>query len=825
MLINSFTFMSFFKYTNSILKSNSINKRNRFNFKFFSKMSSEQSTIPTPGNNKQPEWFKPVTNNSTNTDDDNVDSEQSTPTPVLKLYNSLTRSKVPFIPKSSDEVTWYSCGPTVYNSSHMGHARNYVTIDMNRRILQDYFGYNVKFIQNVTDIDDKIIIRARQEYLFEEFSKDFTGDDKVSQSLINKSSESLQSYIEKNIQKTYPVNDSSEFKEWVKKIDINEEKLKNPKLPMHIKAIELSLHAIENPAEYTTDKFLESTKDIIVPLLDKELGSTITDPTIFRNTAAFWENNFDNDMKRLNVLPPTITTRVSEYIPEIIEFVEKIIANGFGYQTSDGSVYFNSGKFDKDPNHDYAKLQPWNKGDMDLIEDGEGSLSANAGGKLNPADFALWKSSKPGEPFWDSPWGQGRPGWHIECSVMASDFVGESMDIHSGGIDLAFPHHDNELAQSEAHFGCKQWVNYFLHTGHLHIEGQKMSKSLKNFITIDEALEKYSARQLRLCFALVQWNNPLDFKESLLQEVKNSESTLNNFFKNIRALKSDYEHKISKGELISKKLSTLEKNLIFKDLKRIERQVNSSFCDNLSTPLVIRSILELIAITNTYISNVGSEIRIEPLLQICQFITKILRVLGFNIRQDNLGWLEEEEDGDVGSAGNKEDIIMPYVKVLSNFRDLVRKVAINKEDYKILLETCDEIRDKDLIELNISLDDRSDNQGALIKFLNNGEKLELLRQQEEKQKLVEAKLAKKLQQLKLKEQENLIKIEKSKVSPFEMFKINEYKDLYSEWDDETGLPVKLTNGEEVTKSAKKKLVKLYEQQKKLHDEYLKNQSK
>ncbi|GME98748.1 unnamed protein product [[Candida] boidinii] len=168
---------------------------------------------------------------------------------------------------------------------------------------------------------------------------------------------------------------------------------------------------------------------------------------------------------------------------------------------------------------------------------------------------------------------------------------------------------------------------------------------------------------------------------------------------------------------------------------------------------------------------------------------------------------------------------MPYVKVLSNFRDLVRKVAINKEDYKILLETCDEIRDKDLIELNISLDDRSDNQGALIKFLNNNEKLELIKQQEEKQKLIEAKLAKKLQQLKLKEKENLIKFEKSKISPFEMFKINEYKNIYSEWDNETGLPIKLINGEEVTKSAKKKLVKLYEQQKKLHDEYLKNQSK
>ncbi|GME91427.1 cysteine-tRNA ligase activity protein [[Candida] boidinii] len=788
------------------------------------------TTTATTGNNKQPEWLIPVTNDDNNNVDSKQNMETTSTTPVLKLYNSLTRTKVPFIPKSSDEVTWYSCGPTVYNSSHMGHARNYVTIDMNRRILQDYFGYNVKFIQNVTDIDDKIIIRARQEYLFEKFSKEFINNDddddkKINKNLINKSNESLKYYIEKNLQKDYSINNSIEFKEWVKKININEEKLRNPKLPMHIKSIELSLNAIENFENYTIENFLESTKDIIVPLLDKELGSTITDPTIFRNTAAFWENNFDNDMKRLNVLPPTITTRVSEYIPEIIEFVEKIVSNGFGYQTSDGSVYFNSGKFDKDPNHDYAKLQPWNKGDMDLIEDGEGSLSTNVGGKLNPADFALWKSSKPGEPFWDSPWGQGRPGWHIECSVMASDFVGENMDIHSGGIDLAFPHHDNELAQSEAHFGCKQWVNYFLHTGHLHIEGQKMSKSLKNFITIDEALDKYSSRQLRLCFALVQWNNPLDFKESLLQEVKNSESTLNNFFKNIRALKSDYEHKISKSELISKKLTILEKNLIFKDLKKYERQINLSFCDNLSTPLVIRSILELIAITNTYISNIGSEIKIEPLLQICQFITKILRVLGFNIRQDNLGWLEEEEQDNETGNGNKEDIIMPYVKVLSNFRDLVRKVAINKEDYKILLETCDEIRDKDLIELNISLDDRSDNQGALIKFLNNNEKLELIKQQEEKQKLIEAKLAKKLQQLKLKEKENLIKFEKSKISPFEMFKINEYKNIYSEWDNETGLPIKLINGEEVTKSAKKKLVKLYEQQKKLHDEYLKNQSK
>ena len=155
-------------------------------------------------------------------------------------------------------------------------------------------------------------------------------------------------------------------------------------------------------------------------------------------------------MRRLRVRDPDTLTRVTEYVPEIVSFVERIIQNGYAYEV-EGSVYFDTRAFDRAPAHDYAKLEPWSKGNSELLAEGEGALSAaaTAGGRRSNADFALWKASKPGEPRWDSPWGPGRPGWHIECSVMASAVLGENMDIHSGGVDLAFPHHDNEMAQSE----------------------------------------------------------------------------------------------------------------------------------------------------------------------------------------------------------------------------------------------------------------------------------------------------------------------------------------------------------------------------------------
>ncbi|GMM33604.1 cysteine--tRNA ligase [Saccharomycopsis crataegensis] len=731
-----------------------------------------------------------------------------TPTPVteqpqLKLYNSLTKTKNPFVSIKPNEIKWYSCGPTVYDSSHMGHARNYVTIDINRRILQDYFGYNVTFVQNVTDIDDKIIIRARQNYLFEEkIKKQYKT---VTDELVKYTQESLVEYIKKNVN----LNSVEELNNWLATSKTEELAAINPKYPMYYKALQKATESIKYAKTIPVEEFLANVQDIVVPKLDRELGSSVVDPEIFKSLPSYWENQYDIDMQQLNVLPADIKTRVSEYVPEIVEFVEKIISNGFAYKTADGSVYFNTNAFESSDKHSYAKLQPWNKGSLSLISEGEGSLTSNAGGKLSPNDFALWKASKPGEPAWESPWGKGRPGWHIECSVMASDVLGEQMDIHSGGIDLAFPHHDNELAQSEAFFDNKQWVNYFLHTGHLHIEGQKMSKSLKNFITIQEALEKYSAKQLRLSFALIPWNNQLDFKDTLLNQVKSIENTYNKFFLNVRSINSDIHDRINNGEIISEKFGESEKKLL-EDLNTARDQVHEAFCDNLSTPTVIKVISELINTTNLYIAN-NSDMRIRPVVVIAKYITKILSILGFDARADSLGWKTETEGSSGGSES--EEIKLQFAKTISNIRDEIRKYGIESKN-QVLLTLSDKIRDEDLLNLGISIDDRTEGNG-LVKILNKAEQEQLINQRNEKLQKIKEKEKKKLEQQRLKEQQEKEKLEKASLKPQDMF---QDKSKYSEWDAE-GIPTKDVNGEEVTKSAKKKLVKQWTAQKKLHEQY------
>lgn len=744
----------------------------------------------------QPPWTKP----------------EAQAAPLLRVYNSLTRSKEEFVTKKANTVTWYCCGPTVYDHSHMGHARNYVSTDICRRILQDYFGYNVKFIQNVTDIDDKIIVAARQEYLFEQRLTEKHAS--VTDELRDVSRKYLSHYITTNLPQFDKTDVAAEFIPWLDSVDVQQVAATTPKFPMYTKAAKEAHSVIYTLTATPIADYLSKIKEVAMPFLDKEYGASVNDPSIFRKLPSYWENKFNEDMAKLNVLDPSITTRVSEYIPDIIEFVDKIIGNGFAYATNDGSVYFDTAKFENDPKHDYAKLQPWNKGDMSLINDGEGSLSTG-GKKKNPADFALWKASKPGEPSWPSKWGEGRPGWHIECSVMASDITGESMDIHSGGIDLCFPHHDNELAQSEAFFDNKQWVNYFMHNGHLHIQGQKMSKSLKNFITIEEALTNFTSRQLRLVFALSAWERPIDFKDSLIKEVKSWESSVSRFFTNVRALNNDYKHTLAEGGYVSKKLGSAERDLIA-ELDKAQTNVHAAFCDNLSSPLVLRYIQELVSKSNNYIAS-DNELRIEVLLDITRWIVKILNILGFETRSDKLGWLDSTNDESEGTS-SKEDVVMPYAKALSQFRDNVRNMAINQASSADILGASDLIR-SELINLGISLDDRP-NGSALIKFLNAQEQDELIKQQADKEKALAEKETKK-QQLALanakKEEERLAKM---KINPADLFKDSA---LYSEWDEQ-GIPTKDVKGEEVSKSMRKKLSKQYQQQEKLYQEYLKNQA-
>ncbi|KAG1664725.1 Cysteine--tRNA ligase, cytoplasmic [Nymphon striatum] len=465
---------------------------------------------------------------------------EGTNVPKLMLYNSLTRKKEIFVPQNGNKVLWYTCGPTVYDAAHMGHARSYISFDILRRILGEYFNYDIFYVMNITDIDDKIIARARQNYLYDEFVSSASDNSVEVIKLVKKA---LLVYENKMNETTDP-----DKKNMYNKILID---------------VQNRLQEFDSEPESECSeklkKLLNSSKDPLSMYLDKEKGSSVTNNSIFESLPRYWEQEFYKDMNALNVKAADAVTRVSEYVPEIVEYIKKIIDNGMAYE-SNGSVYFSTANFDQSDRHHYAKLVPEAYGDKAALQEGEGDLSNTEdkiAEKKSPNDFALWKSSKLGEPSWESPWGKGRPGWHIECSVMASSLLGKSMDIHTGGFDLKFPHHDNELAQAEvgilefylysyfivniltpfllqAYFDNDHWVRYFLHTGHLTIAGCKMSKSLKNFITIKEALEKHNSRQLRLVFLSHSWKDTMDYSSDTMADALQFEKHVQEFFLTVK---------------------------------------------------------------------------------------------------------------------------------------------------------------------------------------------------------------------------------------------------------------------------------------------------
>ncbi|KAA3680819.1 cysteinyl-tRNA synthetase [Paragonimus westermani] len=487
----------------------------------------------------------------------------------------------------------------------MGHARTYIAFDILRRIFRDYFMFDVVYVLNITDIDDKVIKRARQNYLMEKYCE--RDNDLVT--LYNDISKAIRYLKIKSTSDPDP--DKREFFE------------------RESERLILLLSSKPPNGEDAVAYLVRNARDALADVLDKEHGASITDHKIFEAVARRFEKEYHSDMKALNVLEPDVLVRVTEYIEPIISFIQKIIDNGFGYVASSGSVYFDTNLFASDPRHFYAKLVPTAYGDADQLATGEGEL-ASGGEKRCPNDFALWKASKKGEPAWSSPWGPGRPGWHIECSVMASGILGDSMEIHGGGVDLKFPHHDNELAQSEAYFGHSHWVHYFLHAGHLTISGCKMSKSLKNFITIRDALKQCSARRLRLTFLLHSWQDTMDYGPDTLAEAVAYEKMLVDFLYNVTSLHlmANECHSTSAHDSVTSEIGTL-----MSQLAKTQRDVYEALCDSCDTRRAMAVLKELISFADQY-ALVQAEPsmplmdRTNQVFMVACFVLRLLRVLG-----------------------------------------------------------------------------------------------------------------------------------------------------------------------------------------------------
>uniref|UniRef100_A0A336KAQ1 Cysteine--tRNA ligase, cytoplasmic n=1 Tax=Culicoides sonorensis TaxID=179676 RepID=A0A336KAQ1_CULSO len=709
----------------------------------------------------------------------------------LKLYNSLTRQKELFVPLNGRNVTWYSCGPTVYDASHMGHARSYISFDILRRVLSDYFGYNILYVMNITDIDDKIIKRARQNYLYENYLKKDVGIE----DLIEDQKKVMIEFSE-TLQKTTDPDKKTMLTKILEKVQVAVDQLTEAVKSNDSKKLK---EAREN--------YLQEAKDPLSDYLDKRFGATITDNAIFESLPRYWEDQFHNDMTSLNILPPDILTRVSEYVPQIITYIQKIIDNGIAYEAN-GSVYFDVAGFDKRQKHHYAKLVPEAYGDTSSLQEGEGDLSEDRlSDKKSPNDFALWKASKAGEPAWDSPWGKGRPGWHIECSAMASDICGETLDIHTGGVDLKFPHHDNEIAQSEAHFDNPEWVKYFLHTGHLTISGCKMSKSLKNFITIQDALKKHTATQLRLAFLLHSWKDTLDYSDNTMESAIQYEKFMNEFFLNVKDLTRNVVTGLPRdmfSEWTQKEKELQEKFNVSKEA------VHVALCDNIDTRSALDALRDLVSHSNIYIRDNASTINALLLRRIATYVTDILHIFG--AISGPRGGIGFPIKGSGDAAGNLEDIVLPYLTPLAEFRNAIREQARTLKATEIL-KLCDQLRDEVLPNLGVRLEDREGKPSAL-KLVDR----ETLIKEREAKKAAEAeKLAEKERKKAELAAAQAAKEAQKKINPLEMFKLE--KDKYSAFDDK-GIPTHDVEGKEIGKGQQKKLQKLQQQQEKKYNEYL-----
>jgi len=459
--------------------------------------------------------------------------------PVV-LYNTLTKSMEELKPLREGEIRIYMCGPTVYDYIHIGNARSFVAFDIIRRYLE-YKGFKVKFLSNITDVDDKTIRRAKE--------------------------------------------------------------------------MNLSL---------------------------QQLGELFT-------------NAYFEDIDKLGIKRADFNPRATQHIEEMIELIEKLIEKGYAYVV-DGDVFYDVSKFE-----DYGKLSG-NKAEALMM----GARIEINPKKKNPADFALWKSRKPGEPYWHSPWGPGRPGWHIECSAMSMKYLGETFDIHAGGKDLIFPHHENEIAQSEAVTG-KPLAKYWLHNEWLTINGKKMSKSLGNFITVREAIEKYGAQTLRLFLASAHYRSPIDFNERTITQARRN---LERIRTSVRLFESLDESEVKlEGE-----------DDLLKGVKELKLKFEEAMDEDFNTPKAFAAIFDFLALLNRY-STTNSEVSKDTKNEVLKVLRSILEgVLGIKLTVE----------------AREEERAVELLKVIIDLRNKFREM----KDYA----TSDYIRDR-LKEIGFILED------------------------------------------------------------------------------------------------------------------------
>ena len=409
----------------------------------------------------------------------------------MKIYNTLTKQKEEFVPIREGKVSMYVCGPTVYNYIHIGNARPMIMFDTVRRYFE-YKGYDVNYVSNFTDVDDKIIKKANEEGV---------------------------------------------------------------------------------SAEEISKRYIEETK---------------------------------KDMEALHVRPASVHPLATQEIDGMIQMIETLIDKGFAYPVSDGTVYFAVRKFGE-----YGKLS---HKDIDDLEGGHRNINVAGDEKRDPLDFVLWKPKKDGEPYWESPWCQGRPGWHIECSVMSKRYLGDTIDIHAGGEDLIFPHHENEIAQSEAANGA-EFAHYWMHNGFLNIDNKKMSKSLGNFFTVRDIQEKYDLQVLRFFMLSAHYRSPLNFSAELMASAKSG----------LERIRTAGDRLLELKEQASGQLTEEEQNLLQGAAEYIKK-FEAAMEDDFNTADAVSAIFELVKYANTHVTDQSSKELVEKIYQMMQNLMNILGV-------------------------------------------------------------------------------------------------------------------------------------------------------------------------------------------------------